>query len=139
MIEEFNGEYRWLSNFTLSNVTLDGIVYPSVENAYQAAKTTDFGHRVPFTHLTSGEAKRLGRKVPIRSDWDDVKLSVMEDLTRQKYSVDQFKALLLDTGDQEIIEGNYWNDTFWGVCRGEGQNNLGKIIMKIRDELKSEL
>ena len=136
MIKEFQGDNRWLSNFTPCEVLLDGIVYPSTENAYQAAKTVVAGERVPFTTMTAGQAKRAGRKVTMRSDWDDVKISVMEDLTRQKYSVEPLKSKLLMTGDAEIQEGNSWGDTFWGICNGVGANNLGKLIMKIRSELR---
>ena len=136
MIKEFQGNKRWLSNFTSCIVMLDGVKYPSTENAYQAAKTIIESERKGFISCTAGQAKRLGRKVTIRDDWDDIKLSVMEDLTRQKYSKGHLKAKLLATGDREIQEGNTWGDTFWGVCKGRGQNNLGKIIMKIRSELQ---
>ena len=91
------------------------------------------------THSLSivGDTKRAGRNVKLRPDWDQVKLSIMENLVRQKFTNNLIlKKRLLDTGSQEIQEGNAWNDTFWGVCRGQGQNNLGKIIMKIRDELR---
>jgi len=60
----------------------------------------------------------------------------MTDLVRQKFSNPQLAKQLLDTKDFELIEGNTWGDTFWGVCSGKGQNNLGKILMQIRNELK---
>ena len=136
MIKEFQGDNRWLSNFTPCKVMLDGVVYPSTENAYQAAKTVMTNERVPFPTMTAGQAKRAGRKVTMRSDWDDVKIAVMEDLTRQKYSVEPLRSKLLMTGDVEIQEGNSWGDTFWGICKGRGENNLGKLIMKVRAELR---
>lgn len=138
MIKEFKGEYRWLSNFAIQAIVFEGKTYPTTENAYQAAKTAIPAERVQFETMTPGQAKRAGRRVTIRSDWDNVKLSVMEDVTRKKYQHDPFKSKLLGTGDQYIVEGNTWHDTFWGVCKGEGKNNLGKIIMKIRKELQTK-
>jgi ribA/ribD-fused uncharacterized protein len=137
VIKEFQGEYRWLSNFAICVVVIDGKTYPSTENAYQAAKTVIDSERLPFQFMTAGQAKRSGKRVAMRNDWDDIKISVMEDITRQKYSRNPFKSKLLETGNQEIQEGNTWGDTFWGICKGKGENNLGKIIMKIREELQT--
>lgn len=135
MITQFNGNNRWLSNFTACSVQLDGVTYRSTEAAYQAAKTIVDTERLQFQSMPPGKAKRAGRHVTMRADWNVIKLSVMEDLTRQKYSTELMKFRLLNTGDVEIQEGNSWGDTFWGICGGVGQNNLGKIIMKIRQEL----
>lgn len=138
MIGEFKGDYRWLSNFWPVTVKLDGFKYPSTEHAYQAAKTVLPEAREAFadSELTAGQAKRLGRSVQMRSDWEVVRLSVMEDLLRQKFAHAELRQLLLATGDQLLVEGNNWNDTFWGVCRGKGENHLGKLLMKIREELR---
>lgn len=137
MIKEFQGDYRWLSNFAIQAIIFEGKSYPATENAYQAAKTVIDAERVQFETMTPGQAKRTGKIVTMRSDWDSVKLSIMEEVTRKKYQHDPFKSKLLETGDKEIQEGNTWNDTFWGICNGEGENNLGKIIMKIRGELQA--
>lgn len=139
MIKSFKGEHRWLSNFARCVVSLDGVKYPSTENAYQAAKTLILKDRVPLQSMTAGQAKRTGRKLEIRSDWDKVKLKIMFNLNKQKYDTEPYNAQLLATGDEEIEEGNTWNDTFWGVCDGVGENNLGKIIMQIRQDLCSQL
>ena len=133
MIDSFSGPYRWLSNFWTALVVLDGVTYPTVEHAYQAAKTLDLAARAGFTAGSAGEAKRLGRTVTIRPDWDAVKLSVMEDLVRQKFSDSSLRALLLATAPHELVEGNWWGDRFWGVCKGSGENHLGKILMRVRD------
>lgn len=85
-----------------------------------------------------GEAKRLGRKATLRLDWEKVKLTIMEDLLRQKFAWKELKEKLLSTGDEELVEGNTWSDTFWGVCNGKGENHLGKLLMKIREELKEK-
>ena len=77
----------------------------------------------------------MGRHLPLRPDWEDVKLSVMEGLLRQKFREEPFKSQLKATGDAQLVEGNYWGDVYWGVCRGQGENHLGKLLMKIRGEI----
>lgn len=137
-INQFIGEYRWLSNFWLTPIILDDVTYPSVENAYQAAKTMDVDARTPFSVCTPKEAKSLGRLVLMRSDWPNVKLTIMEELVRQKFNTDPLRAALIATGNAELIEGNHWNDTFWGVCRGVGYNHLGRILMRVRQDISGE-
>ena len=136
MIKKFQDEYRWLSNFEPVEVELDGVKYPSVENAYQAAKTLDLEERKQFETCTSLVAKIRGKNLVMWSLWDSAKLLVMYNLCRQKYAQEPYKTLLLETGDQELQEGNWWGDVYWGVCRGQGENNLGKLIMKIRNDLR---
>jgi hypothetical protein len=115
---------------------LDGALYPSVENAYQAAKTSE-GNRGNFIQCSAGQAKRYGRSVQLRQDWEDIKLRVMTDLVRQKFmSGTPLAEKLLATGNCQLVEGNYWNDTYWGVCRGVGKNHLGKILMVQRKLLQ---
>jgi ribA/ribD-fused uncharacterized protein len=135
-IESFTGDYRWLSNFWPVCVVLDGIVYPSVENAYQAAKTSP-EYRGQFVYCTAGQSKRLGRKVPCRADWDNVKVSIMRELLQQKFKPGLLLAArLVETGSATLIEGNTWGDTFWGVCNGVGHNTLGNLLMQKREKLK---
>lgn len=140
MIDRFVDRYRFLSNFYPAVVTLGGEEYPSVEHAYQAAKTLDLSKRRMIRRaVTAGDAKKLGRNLALlRPDWSTVKLEVMETLVREKFTRhhDLGKLLLL-TGYEELIEGNYWGDTFWGVCKGKGQNHLGKILMRVREELRA--
>ena len=137
-IEEFQGTYRWLSNFWPVPIVYDGITYESTEVAYQAAKTNNRKVREIFAKLTAAESKTLGQNIIIRPDWDAVKLNVMEEVLRYKFSNSEMRRKLIATGDAELIEGNNWNDTFWGVCKGVGQNHLGKLIMKIRDEINGK-
>lgn len=138
-IDRFSGPHRFLSNFYPCHIRYEGIVYPSTEHAFQAAKTmNDLERRVISKMKSSSEAKRAGRRVSLRSDWDRVRLGIMEELNRQKYAYSDMKKLLLSTGDEELIEGNTWNDTFWGVCNGKGKNHLGRILMRIREDLKAE-
>lgn len=135
MIDSFSGKYSFLSNFAPVPVELDGVTYPSVEAAYQAAKTIDDYERMPFTLMGPSAAKRAGRKVTMRADWPDIKLGVMRSLCRQKFNQEPYRSQLLATGNQDLVEGNYWGDTYWGVCRGLGTNHLGRILVGIRAEL----
>lgn len=138
VIDKFDDEYRFLSNFYFCPLKLGGIIYPTVEHAFQAMKTKDKNERMKISLLnTPGEAKRAGRKVKLREDWEDIKLKVMEYLVGLKFNnyID-LKEKLLATGDIELIEGNWWNDRYWGICKGKGENNLGKILMKVREELR---
>ncbi len=139
MICEFKGKYSWLSNFTKVIIRGKYFTYSSVEHAFVSAKCDDIEWKrfCANSHKTAGQIKKLGRKVQLRSDWDDIKLNVMESALRIKFSQEPFKTLLLNTLDEYIQEGNYWNDSYWGVClkTNKGENNLGKLIMKIRDEL----
>lgn len=138
MIGQFQGRYRFLSNFWNVGVTLDGVGYATVEHAYQAAKTLSAGEREKIRFAaTPGQAKKMGRGVTQRVDWDNVKLAIMETLLRQKFQQPQMRAWLLETEDEELVEGNAWGDVFWGVCKGAGQNHLGKLLMQIRAELKN--
>lgn len=138
MISEFQGKYRWLSNFWPCEVILDGEKYSSVELAYVAAKTLDKNIRSQIQECkTPGQAKRFGRTLKLRNDWDNIKLFIMEDLLRQKFAKrSELGNKLIATGEQQLIEGNNWGDRFWGVCRGRGLNHLGKLLMKIRNEIR---
>jgi N-glycosidase YbiA len=139
-ITSFTGDHKFLSNFYPCKVTLDDVEYPSVEHAYQAAKTLDIEQRKAFHKQplpTAAESKKLGRKLKMRPDWDSVKLQVMEDLLVQKFAHADLLALLQETGDKQLVEGNYWGDDFWGVDnRKGGKNHLGKILMRIRNNTK---
>ncbi len=141
-IKQFKGGFDFLSNFHPAHVALDGVRYDTVEHAFQAAKTTDKIERREVRNAdTPGKAKKLGRKVTLRPDWNEIKVTVMTNLVRQKFDRHQeLKQQLLETGDAELEEGNTWRDTFWGVSlkSGKGRNELGKILMKIRDELQEE-
>lgn len=134
-IEEFQGSYRFLSNFWPASVEYDGVTYPTVEHAFQAAKTLNKEERNKFQNITAAQAKKLGRTVTLRSDWEEVKVSIMKELLEKKFSHSKLRDKLSQTKPHKLIEGNYWNDTFWGVCRGVGKNTLGELIMEIRETL----
>ena len=134
-IDVFSGNYYWLSNFWQSPIVMGELTFPSNEHAYQAAKSKDPADwQLILNTYSPGQVKRIGRKIKIRADWEDIKLDVMTAVTAAKY--DQNPALkghLMRTKGRELIEGNHWGDTFWGVCKGVGQNHLGKILMAYRD------
>lgn len=139
VIDQFRGDFGFLSNFFESSIWIDGIQYKSVEHAYQAAKAGDeVSKRMIREAKTPGIAKKLGYAVQLPYDWDKKKIDLMRTLIREKFANPLLRAMLLATGDAELIEGNTWNDTFWGVCRGVGQNWLGKILMEIREECRKE-
>lgn len=137
MIDSFQGENRWLSNFWPCQVTLDGETYNSTEAAYVAGKTTGLEARRAIRALeTPGQVKRFGRSLKLRPDWGEAKVPLMLSLLRQKFS--SGSALgdkLISTGSHQLIEGNTWGDTFWGVCNGRGKNTLGKLLMQVRAEI----
>jgi len=135
MIDSFFGEYRFLSNFYFSPFVYQEVKYNTVEHAYQAAKTLDpIEKHAILNALTPGRVKRIARDVTLRSDWEEIKLSVMERFVREKFT--QNKDLLdrlIATGNEELVEGNTWKDTYWGICNGVGENHLGKILMELRN------
>lgn len=143
MIRGFNGEHRFLSNFWPAKINYQGFEFPSVEHAYQASKSADPTIWRDFAELNSpGLAKRAGRNLVKREDWDEVKEEHMYLFNVQKYRDNsELRNKLLKTGDVYIEETNTWGDTFWGVCAvGDefvGENKLGIILMLIRDELRA--
>lgn len=138
-INEFRGQYFFLSNFYPCSIEYEGLTYFSVEAAYQAQKTDDRLIKRKYSLLSAAEAKKLSHKVEVRKDWNDVKVPIMRELLQQKFTkYPHLKEQLLATGDIEIIEGNNWGDIFWGVCEGKGENMLGKLLMEIRFYLMNE-
>ena len=142
-IDSFSGQYRWLSNFYPCVVYLNGLMFYSVENAYQAAKTNDRVDQIAVTRMTPAGAKRYCRALPRPEDWDERKEKVMLYLLRQKF-LDRSDAFFLRklqrTGDARLIEGNTWGDTYWGCVRNaagewEGKNRLGQMLMQVRGEI----
>jgi ribA/ribD-fused uncharacterized protein len=139
IISSFFGEYRFLSNFETSphGIPYEGLAYPTVEHAYQAAKTLNQAQRVRICNLpTPGQAKRAGRHLDLREDWEEVKVSVMRTLLEEKFTDPGHRMKLLETGDAVLVEGNTWGDTFWGVCEGKGKNVLGRLLMALRSKLR---
>ncbi len=138
-IQSFTIEYSFLSNFYPCLIEFEGEIYRTVEHAYQAAKTHDPDERRKIREEEqTGKAKRMGKRVTIREDWEQIKVKVMRELLKKKFENPQFRKLLLDTYPHELIEGNNWGDTYWGKCNGHGKNMLGILLMQIRSELRGE-
>lgn len=141
IVSSFRGEYFFLSNFSPFEFTWDGVDYPTLEHIYQASKTEDLTLRRDIARAgTPGKAKRLGRSVPLRPDWDRIKLKVMHELLLIKFGntnkfYPEMRDKLLATGDAMLIEGNNYGDTYWGVCMGAGHNMLGALLMLVRSEI----
>ena len=137
VISSFKGKYKFLSNFYPVFVYYEGIRFPSVEHAFQAAKSDDIEIRKLFAIApTAKEAKRFGKQVKLTEGWDTKKIFIMKSLLEQKFKNEPMKSMLLNTGDSILIEGNNHRDKFWGQVKGEGNNMLGKLLMEIRDDLK---
>lgn len=144
MINEFRGKYFFLSNFYTDEknpIIYNGISYICAEAAFQAQK--DPSRSKEFSNLLPNKAKALGRRVNLRPDWEDVKDHIMEDILRIKFKPSRSNYLfkkLINTYKEKLVEGNNWNDTYWGMIKDSdgnytiGKNKLGKILMKIRDE-----
>lgn len=138
MIDKFDGEYAFLSNYSASPFRINYVLFPTMEHYFQANKADNQNDYLHIAYApTPGEAKRLGRKIQLRPDWEKIKDKVMLTGLRKKFADPELRSLLLSTGDEELIEGNYWGDTYWGVCNGVGQNKLGKLLMQVREEIKN--
>lgn len=147
LIDSFQGYYRFLSNFWVAMVFYDDRAWPSSEHAFQAMKTLDKDQQEAIRVCKSpGAAKKFGRKVTIRGDWDEIKVGIMADIVREKFKQNPLLLRrLLGTGEQILIEGNTWHDQAWGdcncnkriECQAQGQNHLGEILMKVREELRN--
>lgn len=139
-IDSFKGKYSFLSNFAPAVFRYEGVQFVSVEAAFQAAKTHDVELRRRIAQYTPKEAKKFGRKIPLRSDWSEVRVPIMKELLRLKFNSDLFghRQALLDTADAYLEEGNTHHDTFWGTCNGVGENQLGKLLMEIREEIRND-
>ena len=135
-ILKFKNEYRFLSNFWKCHIIFEGGEYTSTEAAYQSAKTLNKEERKKFILLSPADAKRMGKNIKLRDDWEEVKVSIMQELVRQKFETNSdLMDRLLATKPQILIEGNLHHDTYWGWCFHchKGENKLGEILMDIRD------
>ena len=141
LINSFSGAYEFLSNFHYAPIKVRSpvgeLLYPTSEHMYQAHKSLDPEVRKRISELpTAGQAKRAGQKLEIRPDWDEVKLQIMRRVVFLKFKQNpNLRTLLADTRFATLVEGNHWNDTFWGVCKGRGHNHLGQILMDLRQKI----
>jgi ribA/ribD-fused uncharacterized protein len=151
IIDRFEGRWRFLSNFHPCEVEHQGIIYKSVEHYYIAMKCNneqmfygrhytigDFREMIANT-VSAAVVKSIGQKMKVRKDWDEKKLDFMLYGIREKFKDPELRELLLSTEDASLVEGNNWNDKFWGVSQGKGLNHLGRILMKVRKEILDEI
>lgn len=145
MISCFDGKWAFLSNFYWNEIEFEGITYPTNEHFFQAMKTLDIDERRQIANcLTPGQAKRMGRRVALRPDWEEVKEDVMFLGLCLKFADEQLADWLVETGDELLVEGTTWHDNEWGNCSCpkckniEGKNKLGKLLMKVRSMIREE-
>lgn len=140
MVLEFRNEYYFLSNMYECEVVYKGIKFRSSESLFQACKACNNEDFMKFINLNGYEAKKLGRSIKLRKDWNDIRINVMYEILKLKFNNKELRNKLLETGNEELIEGNYWNDKFWGISLKDykGDNNLGKLLMRIRKEIREE-
>ena len=149
MINRFIGKYKAFSNFEPSPVRYENLTYPTVEHAFVASKSLDRSFRKQIVMMPAnkaGQAKKWGRTINLRTNWDEIKIGIMKELLIQKFEIYPLGIMLLDTKDQLIVEGNFWHDNYWGNClcdkciKIKGENNLGLLLMQIREyhQLKDE-
>lgn len=139
MINKFRNKYAFLSNFYPCDVTYEGLKFKSVESAFQAAKTPNIEDRKVFVNLSARDAKKQGRSLMLRSDWEKIKEEVMYKCLQSKFSNEDLKKALIETYPNELVETNTWGDIYWGVYNKIGDNRLGKLLMQLRDELRSNI
>ena len=131
----FRGELFFLSNLFQTKIKIGEFEFENAEAAFQSFK--DLKRQKEFEKIDGVTAKKLGKKVNLRNDWTEIKIEIMELVLREKFSNEILKQKLIATGDLELIETNHWKDFYWGVCDGRGQNQLGKLLMKLRGEFKN--
>ena len=139
MIDNFTGKYKWLSNFERVEIEYKGKTYPSTEHAFVSEKndSEEWREFCADPNLTCVAVKKAGNATQLRNDWEEIKTQVMLDVCTIKFKKEPYRTMLLETGTQELVEGTTWGDKVWGIdiYTGEGENRLGIILMKIRDEL----
>ena len=138
MIAEFKTNYQFLSNFYPSPIDYKGVVYPTVEHFFQAMKTVDDLERLQIAAAENPNiAKKMGRNVKLRDDWEQIKDNVMRLGLEKKFEIPELREKLVETGSVYLQEGNWWKDLYWGVDikTGKGKNMLGKLLMETRSRI----
>lgn len=140
-IPYYENSYFALNNFSAHTIKYNGIFYPTAEHAFHGAKFDDEKIKEEIRNTTSPlEAFELGKKYKLlrKTNWNEIKVNILYEILKEKVKQhEEVKKVLLSTNEEEIVEDNP-NDDFWGNGKdGSGQNQTGKILMKIRVELKS--
>lgn len=136
-ITRFRGKYLFLSSTYICPIEYNGIKYNNSEVAFQSMKFDEIGMRKQVAKLSAKEAREISKKYPLKKEWHKIKEAIMYDITLCKFKQNKELArLLIDTDTKELIQENDWNDTVWGTVNGIGENKLGKILMRVREEIK---
>lgn len=135
----FEDEYFFLSNMYPLQFTVKEVKYTSSESYYQARKASNLNDFLKIANSKPFVSKQLGRKVKIVKNWNDIRIKVMEEALYYKFNSSlELREKLISTSNLPLVEDNTWNDKFWGVCNGKGENNLGKLLMELREKIKEE-
>ena len=139
-IDSFTGYFDFMHNNFQTPVYYEGILYPSVTHAYHAARSTD--ERTRRAILNSETFQILGNiaiRIEDPPDWQEKKVKIMEQLLRDKFRRSkELQEKLRTTEHRELVmtyQEKKKNNLYWGVVKGKGQNQLGRILMRIRDDL----
>lgn len=134
-IDRFEGLHFYLRNSAYSPIAVNGMIYPTVEHAFQAAKTSDNEVKAQIARMKSPrQARKRGHQLILPPNWDEVKVDIMYDSLKRKFlTYPDLMELLHSTGKIELIAGNSEDETFWGVCNRKGSNELGKLLMQLRE------
>lgn len=140
-INKFRGKYYFLSNFYPAIIEVNGEMYITSEQLYQASKALYSVDREKIRTADSpGRAKKLGNTVKRIENFDNIRIPIMEAILKLKFDQHpDLKLKLIKTLDRDLIEGNTWRDRFWGVCNGIGENHLGRLLMILRTEYQKEM
>ncbi len=140
-ITSFRGDHFFLSNFYPCKIIFNGKDYKTAEHAFQAQKCVLEEDIVKIQEANNPQmAKRIGKGVKLREDWEDVKVDLMSKIVEAKFEQnEELRNKLIETYPAILIEENDWNDRFWGVCEGKGKNTLGEILMDVRDKFVNKL
>ena len=142
VISSFTGNYAFLSNFYTCDIKYGNLIYKSVEHAYQASKCACYDNKIVIANAwTPGQAKKLGRQVDMIPGFDNIKIDIMRELLQIKFKNVYLAAKLYDTNNTKLIEGNTWNDKFWGCVLEHGhwigENHLGRLLMQVRSDIRN--
>lgn len=128
----FREKYWFLSNMYPCELRINGLVFSCAEAAFQSFKTTDLEERKKFQNINGFEAKKLGKRIKLREDWNNIRLDVMDAVLKVKFKQHPELYKLLKSINEPIVEDNNWNDMFWGRCNGKGKNYLGCLLERIK-------
>jgi len=135
-INRFVGQYSFLSNFHPSTLYLDAKAYKTAEHAYQAQKTDDNELKEAIRIAESPlNAKKLGKSAKLKIDWDSNKINIMRLIIKEKFKNPLLRELLKETAEHKLLHENKFNDKFWGICGGVGENWLGLILEDERESI----